>query len=256
MSSNESRMGTVDESDHVARSDGVQFPPHSTQIASPKIDLNIDTGINEAVDGDDKSHGTNRRWSVDEEIILAESWATISIDSIVGTDQKGSKFWERITAYYNRHRPDNTPPRVWKRAKAHVYQFYTLVNEFSATINNLSNNRGSGWSDETVLEKTHEQWRHNNKVKKNKVFKYEHVWKVLKNSEKYVPQQADHNAFMKSRTIDLNEFTRGSSSSPSPNPDSTCELDDYEVRPRPIEQKAAKRKGKFKGKKNNGDDSQ
>ncbi|KAL4589894.1 hypothetical protein LXL04_002806 [Taraxacum kok-saghyz] len=217
MSSNESRKGTIDESDHIDISNCDQFPQHSSQKAFEPIDVNIGVGIDEAIDGADKSHTTNDK----KEIIHC-------------------------------HRPNETPPRLQPRAKAHFYQFYSLVNEFSAIYNNFYNNRGSGWSDETVLEKAHEQWRHINKTKKNKNFKYEHVWKVFKNSEKYVTQLPDHHASKKPRNFDSREFN----SSPSPNPDSTFELDNCEVRPRPMGQKAAKRKGKFKAKETMDDNTQ
>ena len=85
MSSNESRKGTIDESDHIDISNCDQFPQHSSQKAFEPIDLNIGVGIDEAVDGADKSHSTNDKkerihWSVEEEIVLAESWASISND--------------------------------------------------------------------------------------------------------------------------------------------------------------------------------
>ncbi|KAL4583799.1 hypothetical protein LXL04_008383 [Taraxacum kok-saghyz] len=243
---NESRKGTVlEESGHIEIAHGDQFPTHSTTPkALQNIDLNIGVSIDEAVDdvvnGADKIHGTNGKrdrtqWSVEEESILVESWATISNDSVVGIDQTNSTFWERITTYYNGHRPTGTPLRLPGRAKTHFYQFYSIVNEFTAIYNNFYNNRGSCWSDETVLEKSHEQWRHNNKAKKNK---------------------PDHHASKKRSNLDPDEFIRGSSSSPFPNPDSTCELDDCIVRPRPIGQKVAKRKGKFKAKENIDDNTQ
>ncbi|KAL4572136.1 hypothetical protein LXL04_018905 [Taraxacum kok-saghyz] len=215
------RKGTVlEESGHIEIAHGDQFPTHSTTPkALQNIDLNIGVSIDEAVDdvvnGADKIHGTNGKrdrtqWSVEEESILAESWATISNDSVVGIDQTNSTFWERITTYYNGHRPTGTPLRLPGRAKTHFYQFYSIVNEFTAIYNNFYNNRGSGWSDETVLEKSHEQWRHNNKAKNNKVFRYEHIWKVFKNIEKYVRVQPDHHASKKRSNLDPDEFIRGS----------------------------------------------
>ncbi|KAI3715570.1 hypothetical protein L6452_22556 [Arctium lappa] len=106
--------------------------------------------------------------------------------------------------------------------------------------NNLYNNRTSGWSDKYVLEKSHEQWRHVNQRKNNKVFKYKHVWKIMNDSEMFIPLKPDYHASKKTRNSDLGEFTSFA------NMDTSIDLDDYALRPRTMAQKVAKRKGKSK----------
>ncbi|XP_042380037.1 uncharacterized protein LOC121972433 [Zingiber officinale] len=114
-----------------------------------------------------------------------------------------------------------------------------MVNEFSATYNNLYTHYQSGWSDENVLENALNMWKANNK---NRDFKYIHVWRVLKEYEKYAPQSVAHSSNKKTRTSE----SGGNTSTSNPNPDTSVDVDDFEVCIRSIGQKAAKRKDKSK----------
>ncbi|XP_042436856.1 uncharacterized protein LOC122022806 [Zingiber officinale] len=67
-----------------------------------------------------------------------------------------------------------------------------------------------------------------------------HYYRVLKDYEKYTPQSDAHYSNKKARTSESGGNTSTS------NPDTSVDLDDSEVRIRPIGQKAAKRKGKSK----------
>ncbi|XP_073130496.1 uncharacterized protein [Henckelia pumila] len=91
------------------------------------------------------------------------------------------------------------------------------------------------WSNEDILVKAHEIWKTNNNTKP---FKHEHVWRILKECEKYAPRH--HHANKKARTSESEGHTTSS------NPDTSIDVDDCEVRIRPMGQKAAKRKGKMK----------
>ncbi|KAJ9564978.1 hypothetical protein OSB04_000944 [Centaurea solstitialis] len=63
--------------------------------------------------------------------------------------------------------------------------------------------------------------------------RFEHVWRILKESEKFAPQPSYLHASKRAKTPESN---------------TDVDLHDYEVRPRPMGQKAAKRKGKSKAK--------
>ncbi|XP_042387648.1 uncharacterized protein LOC121979731 [Zingiber officinale] len=67
-----------------------------------------------------------------------------------------------------------------------------------------------------------------------------HYYRVLKDYEKYTPQSVAYYSNKKARTSESGGNTSTS------NPDTIVDLDDSEVRIRPIGQKAAKRKGKSK----------
>ncbi|XP_042380407.1 uncharacterized protein LOC121972849 [Zingiber officinale] len=130
-------------------------------------------------------------------------------------DVKDQAFWKRIVDYYNKHRPTGSMTRSYQRLKSHYYS----------------------WSDENVLENALNMWKANNN---NKDFKYMHVWRVLKDYEKYTPQSVAHYSNKKAR---ISESEGNTSTS---NPDTSVDLDDSEVHIRPIGQKATKRKGKSK----------
>ncbi|XP_073152716.1 glutathione S-transferase T3-like [Henckelia pumila] len=160
---------------------------------------------NIVLDKDNEMDGKRAPWSVDEDKLLARSWVTISTDPIIDNDQKDQAFWKRITNYYNKHRATRSKERDWKK------------------------------SDEDILVKAHEIWKTNHNMKP---FKHEHVWRILKECEKYAPQH--HHANKKARTSESEGHTTSS------NPDTSIDVDDCEVRIRPMGQKAAKRKGKMK----------
>ncbi|XP_073126577.1 glutathione S-transferase T2-like [Henckelia pumila] len=189
---------------------GSQFPNFSTQLGLDNI----------VFDKEHEMDGKRAPWSVYEDKLLA---------------RKIMHSGKRITNYYNKHRATGSKERDWKKVKSHFYLFHPLVNEFSGVYNNLYNNRPSGWSDEDVLVKAHEIWKTNHN---SKPFKYEHVWRILRECEKYAPQHRHANK--KARTSESEGHTTSS------NPDTSVDVDDCEVRLRPMGQKAAKRKGKMK----------
>ncbi|XP_042407692.1 glutathione S-transferase T3-like [Zingiber officinale] len=222
--SNESRRATIDPS--ISDKESLtpsSVPPHSSQ-EEREVEL-------------EENESKRRIWSLDEDVVLAKSWATINTDAIIGNGQKDQAFWKRIADYYNKHRPTGSMTRSYQRLKSHYYRFAPMVNEFFATYNNFYTHRQSAWSDENVLENALNMWKANNK---GKDFKYMHVWRVLKEYEKYTPQSVAHYSNKKARTSESGENTSTS------NPDTSVDLDDSEVRIRPIGQKEVKRKGKSK----------
>ncbi|KAE9097547.1 hypothetical protein PF010_g15926 [Phytophthora fragariae] len=46
-----------------------------------------------------------RNFEAGEEIQLCNAYLSIGKDSSVGPGQSAAKFWERLTNYYNEHRP-------------------------------------------------------------------------------------------------------------------------------------------------------
>ncbi|XP_042472308.1 glutathione S-transferase T3-like [Zingiber officinale] len=227
--SNESRSVTIDssiidkESLTPSSVSTTQLPPHLPQ-AEREVEL-------------EENESKRRFWSLDEDVVLAKSWAAISTDAIIGNDQNDQAFWKRIVDYYNKYCPTGSMTRSYQRLKSHYYRFAPMINEFSATYNNFYTYRQSSWSDENVLENALNMWKANNN---NKDFKYMHVWRVLKEYEKYTPQSIAHYSNKKAMTSESGGNTSTS------NPDTSVDLDDSEVLIRPIEQKAAKRKGKSK----------
>ncbi|KAK6144473.1 hypothetical protein DH2020_021293 [Rehmannia glutinosa] len=163
------------------------------------------------------------------------AWFTTSNDLRVGNEQKDKSFWERITQYYNENRPVGRPMRESTAIKTHYYYVMPNVNLFTGWYNNFYNNRKSGQSDDDVLAAaTHEKWKREHK---NKAFKFEHVWKVMKQCKKWAPQPIGRHADKKARTSESEAHTS------STNPDTEGER---EIRSRLIGQQKANRKNKQK----------
>jgi len=47
-------------------------------------------------------------FSIEEDILLVKAWINTSINPIQGTDQKGSKFWDRIWMNYHENKKEDT----------------------------------------------------------------------------------------------------------------------------------------------------
>ncbi|KAG6469816.1 hypothetical protein ZIOFF_070747 [Zingiber officinale] len=136
-----------------------------------------------------------------------EVLVTISDDPIIDNDQKADAFWGRVAIYYNEDLPLDSNTR-----SANVIR------------------------DEDILRFAYEKYlSENNGVP----FNLEHVWRIVKDHPMFTPQSADHFvATKKTRT------SESGASNTSSNQDVSIDLD-YE-NTRPMRQKAAKRKGKYK----------
>jgi hypothetical protein len=43
-------------------------------------------------------------FSIEEEKLLVSSWLNFGMDAVQGTDQKHRQFWERVHAYFHKHK--------------------------------------------------------------------------------------------------------------------------------------------------------
>ncbi|XP_057775380.1 uncharacterized protein LOC130994348 [Salvia miltiorrhiza] len=91
--------------------------PSSGRAVEGLENINISVKLS----SNDDEENTNMRWvfySDAECEVLAQCYMDISIDSVVGNEQKMDKMWKRIAKAYNENRPANTPSRkiasIWK----------------------------------------------------------------------------------------------------------------------------------------------
>ncbi|XP_073126807.1 uncharacterized protein [Henckelia pumila] len=160
-----------------------QFPPHLTEPVLENINLEDNEEDDEKLNV--LSNKVKVTWTMEEEKCLAKACVTVANDPKVGSAQKSKHFWQITTVYYNENRPVGTSPREWTSFKAHYYHIMFDVRKFSGWYDNLFQNRVRGESDADVLADTHDRWK---KEHKNKVFKYEHVWKIITESTKSASQ--------------------------------------------------------------------
>ncbi|XP_073307178.1 uncharacterized protein [Primulina huaijiensis] len=114
-----------------------------------------------------------------------------------------------------------------------------MTSLFNGIYNKVHSQWGSGCNDADILVKAHEEWMTEPK-NKNKPFKYEHVWRILAECQKFAPQSIDHRGMKKKKTSASGKYTSSS------NPEMSVDEDEERSCSRPIGQKAAKRKGKNK----------
>jgi hypothetical protein len=55
------------------------------------------------------SHKRQKNFSDHEDEVLVSGWMNISLDPIVGKDQKSGKYWSRISEYFHTYSETNCP---------------------------------------------------------------------------------------------------------------------------------------------------
>ncbi|XP_057779749.1 uncharacterized protein LOC130998340 [Salvia miltiorrhiza] len=103
--SDSSRRNNVD---RVSSDRRTPFSRKASMQDVENIDLSGDAHSN------DDNHPTkkSRAYYSDAECeLVAQCWIDISVDSVVGNDQRDEQMWKRIKKAYNENRPTNTPAR-------------------------------------------------------------------------------------------------------------------------------------------------
>ena len=192
------------------------------------IDLNDDFEETEEV------REITGQWKWAEDKLLISAWLNVSIDPLVGTDQKADAFWDRIQQYCEE---DN--PGVIKRGAAAMRKRWQRINEgaqkFGSCYEDAYKKMGSGANLDDVNEKAH--ILHSAKYKKKSNF--DKHWFELRRQPKWRTPS----------TTDSSKRTKISSSgaySSSGNNDTPTSENVAESPVRPKGREAAKRKGKGK----------
>ncbi|XP_042437308.1 glutathione S-transferase T3-like [Zingiber officinale] len=192
----------------------MQAPSHgNNQLQSPKIQSNESRIA--SVDVADSDKGTpyavpdsqfpsfSSEIGSDDIILNQAAYTIISEDSVVGNAQKSESFWKRVVAYFNTNRAKEAKKRTAEKAKSHWASLKKIVNRYNGIYNKWYNDRPSGWSDEDLMVRAHEEYKSTFKT----TFQYEHVWRIMKNSPMYAPQYSDRRATKKSKNIRIMRCT-------------------------------------------------
>ncbi|KAH6784212.1 hypothetical protein C2S52_009171 [Perilla frutescens var. hirtella] len=155
-------------------------------------------------------------------------------DSVVGTDQKLDQFWVRVATKYNNNRPSNTPVRPDEALKTHYYTVQRSIAAFNAEYISVKQGWRNGHNDADILMEALKKWEHNYN---GQSFKLLGMWQILKDCPKWNNSNERDHRGKKKMKIPMSEVYTSSSNN-----------DDVEERVRPMGQKAAKKKEKWKGK--------
>ncbi|CAN1130352.1 Glutathione S-transferase T2 [Linum perenne] len=236
MSSSSSKQGSTGSSAGlftVSRS-----PSNTKSIQSQSIPVPpAETRPDNMVEPDGMSNDVSRkRWSVEDDKLIASSYHIISIDSVKGNTQNTKDFWARIARYYNKHVTSGNQ-RKQCTLNAHWFNISPLVNKFNQCIIQTKRENYSGWSDYQVMEAARKLIY----SMRNKYLKYEHVWMMVKYEPKWNAGNTSEPASLKKKRMS----TSGVDSLLG-DEDTTINTNDEEVENRLMGQKKAKRRARTK----------
>lgn len=119
---------------------------------------------------------TINKWSITEEEYLGRAFIHIFVDSNTGNNQKGNDFWARVHKYFCDEIGSSC--RSANNLKSHWHMMANPLHKFTEFY---SRNKNNGSADDQVLSLTKKEYMEEVKT----VFKYEHVWDVVKNEPKW-----------------------------------------------------------------------
>lgn len=197
------------------------------------------------------SKRVQKKWSPEEDKQLTKAMLHVSVDSIVGNNQKSNDYWARIEKYFC---SDPKFSRTASTLRSHWHMISPPTQKFSNLYNRIKAQKSSGWSDDQIIALAREEY-----ASTGSYFQYEHVWNLVKDEPKwhepvpFRPKRTKTSASGDYSTsasdghsipIDLNDDTPISFEEFN----LVDEPDEYQEPTRPMGQKKAKAKAKAKKK--------
>lgn len=130
------------------------------------------------------SKGVGKRscnYSNQEDTQLCKSWASITMDPIVGNEQPERAYWKRIAKHYhknrdfNSHRNANSLEHRWSTLQKHCMKF-------QACYDQVERRHPSGIPYKEHLIESQELYASTNH---NRAFQYVHCWLQVRNNQKF-----------------------------------------------------------------------
>ncbi|XP_042023026.1 glutathione S-transferase T3-like [Salvia splendens] len=116
-----------------------------------------------------------------ETMWLARNYIDVSEDPIIGNQQNGKAFWERIAQKYNAGRPEGSSECSYVKLRKHWGRVQADMSKWNGKWANVVRMWPSGHSEADLVEKAKEAFFTDGK----KTFKYFEVWKLVEKSPKY-----------------------------------------------------------------------
>ncbi|KAD5508473.1 hypothetical protein E3N88_16176 [Mikania micrantha] len=127
--------------------------------------------------------GNRQKWPQSDEVLLTQAMISIYENPIIGNNQIGDAYWNKIETYYN-----DAPPMVSRDAhnlRSHWHVFKSKVNRFNDLYLQVKSRYRSGWSDDQYLVEARLLYINDPSNKTFAPFTYKHVWNVVKDHGKY-----------------------------------------------------------------------
>ncbi|KAJ1431739.1 glutathione S-transferase t2-like protein [Sesbania bispinosa] len=137
--------GQSTNNDHDASSEfasETQTPVFSSEVGLDNITLN------------EEEQPTQRRqrarFTMEEDILLIQSWLNVSKDAVVGVNQKAYSFWQRIKENYNEYR-GTLQARELSQLKCHWQKLNSTIQKFAGCYKQVVQRKKSGSSETNIF---------------------------------------------------------------------------------------------------------
>lgn len=91
-------------------------------------------------------------FSIEEDILLVNAWIITSIDPIHRTDQKGSKFWDRICMNSHENKKGNTVERTVHSLSNRWSSIQKFTNKFCGYLAQVETKNPSGATEQDKVK--------------------------------------------------------------------------------------------------------
>ncbi|KAF0702151.1 hypothetical protein AaE_016098 [Aphanomyces astaci] len=135
-----------------------------------------------------------------EQETLCRAWLHVSLDPIVGNDQKSSTFYEKVAAVYNDKHEARTPGSLQIHWRDNIQKHVSL---FCGAYKKALHNPPSGTNNNDHLKTAIELYRVRSK---KSTFRLHHCWLILKDAPKWQESMASSDSMpIKPYNASLNE---------------------------------------------------
>ncbi|XP_010495300.1 PREDICTED: glutathione S-transferase T3-like [Camelina sativa] len=145
-----------------------EVPPYSSQESHQDVPLSQETHIRK----------DRKKWNPADDEALISAWLNTSKDRIIGNQQKGGSFWQRVNKYYadTPHAIGNGEQGMNINCKQRWFRINECTNKFCSGYTAAERLNCSGHSENDVLKMAHDIYfaEHNTK------FTMEHCWCLLR----------------------------------------------------------------------------
>ncbi|KAL5741765.1 hypothetical protein ACOSP7_028497 [Xanthoceras sorbifolium] len=143
-------------------------------------------------------------YSNEEDQLLCHIYLDVSQNPIIGRDQSMQQFWSRIETEYHKALPVHiTIVRPWRSLQKRMQVIMAAIGKLRGCIRQIEYLKPSGASEQDVLNQAKALLAQDPKFKKG--FKFDHMWPLLKDTEKFADVNTDH-------TLNSTKSTPGASS--------------------------------------------
>jgi hypothetical protein len=163
----------------------LETPQFCTQDGLETINLGEEVGTTSIV------NTSKIRFQPKEDELLIQSWLNVSMDSIVGNDQKGDSFWKRIGEAYNENRHKNFPERKPTALKGRWHKkINPSVQKFVGCYKQALAVKKSGSSEDDIVSAACDIYYQDGHEK----FTFHSAWKLLRDEPKWLGGSSEPSA--------------------------------------------------------------